>query len=321
MLTSNSVSLFKVPTTTWDNIGGVEKYPVDHPDPQAHYAAINWSCTTPPVHSSHRTKIEILKSQFTIEDLLWLEEITVISFADGLRMFFDDGWANDEGNRPKKGEDLSTWMEIRLGQLIKPITSWTNSLVPLNSSTRWPPSASTAVSLAAKHPDGHAGEITNSFDIIVRGKRSRLAVLNWYEYALGFDTYIGGVLLVRVASTDSDVLSANELTVGRSGQKWKMELWKLNGVGRVSLIMNAGVLARSGGHIICVPRAFIGMIKRWSNYQVLGSIPRDDILLRLQVGPVYASGVSVASIFVIAYLRLNDSSSRRLGRWHYWCNG
>ncbi|KAE9399067.1 seven-hairpin glycosidase [Gymnopus androsaceus JB14] len=52
-----------------------------------------------------------------------------------------------------------------------------------------------------------------------------------------------------------------------------------------------------------------------------GSIPCRDILLRLYLGPVNASGISVALIFVSAYLRFGDSSSRRYGRWKYWCMG
>ena len=46
------------------------------------------------------------------------------------------------------------------------------------------------------------------------------------------------------------------------------------------------------------------LIKRWSICRAQGSIPCRDILLQLYLGPVNASGVSVALVFVSAYLHL-----------------
>ncbi|KAE9407683.1 aspartyl-tRNA synthetase [Gymnopus androsaceus JB14] len=127
------------------------------------------------VYSSRRTEIEILKSQFPIEDLVWLEQTPVIPFADGVQMLIDDGWVDDEGNRPKKDEDLSTRAEIKLGQLVKEkyktdyyiLDQFPRSARPFYT---MPASASTAATIASKHPDGDAGETTNSFDIFVRGQ-------------------------------------------------------------------------------------------------------------------------------------------------------
>lgn len=71
------------------------------------------------VYSSRRAEIEILKSQFPIQDLVWLDHTPVILFADGVQMLIDDGWVDDAGNPAKKDEDLSTRAEIRLGELVK----------------------------------------------------------------------------------------------------------------------------------------------------------------------------------------------------------
>ena len=71
------------------------------------------------VYETRRREIEIIKSQFPLPDLVWLDETPVITFADGVQMLIDSGWTDDEGNKPKKDEDLSTRAEIKLGELVK----------------------------------------------------------------------------------------------------------------------------------------------------------------------------------------------------------
>ena len=58
-------------------------------------------------------ELAIIRERFPSSDLVWLEDTLVLSFADGIRMLWQDGVHMDED------EDLSTRNEIRLGQLVK----------------------------------------------------------------------------------------------------------------------------------------------------------------------------------------------------------
>ncbi|KIK63121.1 hypothetical protein GYMLUDRAFT_41440 [Collybiopsis luxurians FD-317 M1] len=125
------------------------------------------------VYETRRREIEIIKTQFPLPDLVWLDETPVIIFADGVQMLIDSGWTDDEGNKPKKDEDLSTRAEIRLGELVKEkyhtdyyiLDQFPKSARPFYT---MPASAATQASIRSRHPD--AGDTTNSFDIFVRGQ-------------------------------------------------------------------------------------------------------------------------------------------------------
>ena len=81
------------------------------------------------VYKTRRIEIDVINSHFhpnsssnsksAFEDLKWLDATPVIPFPDAVQLLIDDGWTDDEGNPPKKDEDLSTRAEIRLGEIIK----------------------------------------------------------------------------------------------------------------------------------------------------------------------------------------------------------
>ncbi|KAF5377369.1 hypothetical protein D9757_008019 [Collybiopsis confluens] len=139
------------------------------------------------VYETRRTEIEIIKSQFPAPDLIWLDDTPVITFADGVQMLIDSGWTDDEGNKPKKDEDLSTRAEIRLGELVKEkyntdyyiLDQFPASARPFYT---MPASAATQASIRTRHPD--AGDTTNSFDIFVRGQEITTGGQRIHDYEM-----------------------------------------------------------------------------------------------------------------------------------------
>ncbi len=71
------------------------------------------------LYKRYRREIDIIKNQFPHEDLVWLEQTPVISFAEAVHLLADSGWLDEGGNPPSPEEDLSTRDELRLGELIK----------------------------------------------------------------------------------------------------------------------------------------------------------------------------------------------------------
>ncbi|KAI9738705.1 MAG: hypothetical protein M1834_008210 [Cirrosporium novae-zelandiae] len=93
--------------------------------------------------------------------LTWLDETLVLSFHEGIQLLRDSGWKDDNGNEPSYLEDLSTRSEIRLGQLVK--EKYNTDYYILD---KFPTSARPFYTM----PDPHDPNITNSFDIFLRGQ-------------------------------------------------------------------------------------------------------------------------------------------------------
>ncbi|KAI1342567.1 aspartyl-tRNA synthetase [Xylariaceae sp. FL0016] len=113
------------------------------------------------IYAKHRKEIEIVKQRFPHEDLVWLEETPRLTFKEGVKLLNDSGWKDDEGNPAPDNEDLSTRAEIRLGQVIK--EKYNTDYYILD---KFPTSARPFYT----HLDANDDQVTNSFDIFVRGQ-------------------------------------------------------------------------------------------------------------------------------------------------------
>lgn len=77
------------------------------------------------VQERNRAEIEVVKTQFPSEDLVFPDETVVLKYKDGIRMLRESGYRDD--HEPEnvdvmdlpEMEDLSTKAEVRLGQLVK----------------------------------------------------------------------------------------------------------------------------------------------------------------------------------------------------------
>ncbi|OAX83948.1 aspartate-tRNA(Asn) ligase [Emergomyces africanus] len=112
------------------------------------------------IYGRYRREVDIVKRQFPHEDLVWLDETPIISFAEGIRLLNESGWRRDGEELPTT-EDLGTSDEIRLGELIR--EKYHTDYFILD---KFPKSARPFY--AMEDPDNP--EITNSFDIFVRGQ-------------------------------------------------------------------------------------------------------------------------------------------------------
>jgi ergosteryl-3beta-O-L-aspartate synthase len=113
------------------------------------------------LYKRYRREIDIIKTQFPHEDLVWLEKTPVIPFADAVKFLADSGWLDEDGNPPSPEEDLSTRDEIRLGELIK--EKYRTDYYVLD---KFPVSARPFYTM----PSPTDPRYTNSFDIFVRGQ-------------------------------------------------------------------------------------------------------------------------------------------------------
>ncbi|CAI4214046.1 unnamed protein product [Parascedosporium putredinis] len=71
------------------------------------------------IYRDHRKELDIIKTHFPHEDLVWLEQTPRIRFKDAVALLNQSGWKDDFGNPASDKEDLSTPAERRIGQLIK----------------------------------------------------------------------------------------------------------------------------------------------------------------------------------------------------------
>ncbi|KAJ5143742.1 Nucleic acid-binding OB-fold [Penicillium bovifimosum] len=113
------------------------------------------------IYTKHRREVELVKSQFPSEDVVWLEETPIIRFADGIEMLNDSGWRNEEGELLPPDEDLATRDEIRLGELVK--EKYGTDYYVLD---KFPRSARPFYTM----PDAEDDRYTNSFDMFIRGQ-------------------------------------------------------------------------------------------------------------------------------------------------------
>lgn len=100
---------------------------------------------------SMKEELAAVRERFESEDITWLEDTPIIPFPEGIQMLRDDG-------RDVEMEDLSTKDEIRLGELVK--EKYKTDFYVLD---KFPKSARPFYTKTD-------GELTNSFDMFVRGQ-------------------------------------------------------------------------------------------------------------------------------------------------------
>jgi aspartyl-tRNA synthetase len=113
------------------------------------------------VYERYRTEIELVKRQFPHEDLVWLDETPIIPFAEAVQMLNDSGWRDEDGNPLPLNEDLGTRDEIQLGKVIKQKLGTDYYVLD-----KFPRNARPFYAM----PDPHNPEVTNAFDIFLRGQ-------------------------------------------------------------------------------------------------------------------------------------------------------
>ena len=112
------------------------------------------------IYERYRTELELVKRRFPHEDLVWLDKTPVIPFAEGIQLLLDSGWT-DDGKVPSRHKDLSTRAEIQLGKLVK--EKYHTDYYILD---KFPTSARPFYTRL----DPNDNQITNSFDIFLRGQ-------------------------------------------------------------------------------------------------------------------------------------------------------
>lgn len=113
------------------------------------------------IYQNHRRELEIVKRHFPHDDLVWLPETPVIPFAQAIQMLNDSGWRDEHGQPLPVDEDLGTRDEMQLGRLIKQVYGTDYYILD-----KFPASARPFYTMS--DPDNP--EITNSFDIFLRGQ-------------------------------------------------------------------------------------------------------------------------------------------------------
>ncbi|GAP86320.1 putative aspartyl-tRNA synthetase [Rosellinia necatrix] len=113
------------------------------------------------IYARYRKEIEIVKEKFPHEDLVWLQETPRLTFEEGVRLLNDSGWVDEDGKPAPENEDLATRAEIRLGQLVK--EKYKTDYFILD---KFPASARPFYT----HLDNNNENVTNSFDIFLRGQ-------------------------------------------------------------------------------------------------------------------------------------------------------
>ncbi|CAP67013.1 uncharacterized protein PODANS_4_5110 [Podospora anserina S mat+] len=113
------------------------------------------------IYTRFRREIEIIKTRFPHEDLVWLEKTPVFTFKEAIALLNESGWTDDHGKPASELEDLSTRAEIRLGEVIKKKYNTDYYIID-----KFPAS----VRPFYTHPDEEDPRFTNSFDIFLRGQ-------------------------------------------------------------------------------------------------------------------------------------------------------
>lgn len=113
------------------------------------------------IYERYRPEIEIVKTRFPHEDLVWLEETPILPFAEAVQMLNDSGWRDEDGNPLDVNEDLGTRDEVQLGRVIKEKLGTDYYVLD-----KFPRNARPFYAM----PDPNNPEVTNSFDIFLRGQ-------------------------------------------------------------------------------------------------------------------------------------------------------
>ncbi|KAK4135136.1 aspartyl-tRNA synthetase [Trichocladium antarcticum] len=113
------------------------------------------------VYGRCRREIDMVKTRFPHEDLVWLEETPVLTFQQAVGLLNSSGWADEHGRKASETEDLSTRAEIRIGELVKEKYKTDYYIID-----KFPAS----VRPFYTHLDPQDPRFTNSFDIFLRGQ-------------------------------------------------------------------------------------------------------------------------------------------------------
>ena len=113
------------------------------------------------VYSRCRREIDIVKTRFPHEDLVWLDQTPILTFKEAVQLLNSSGYTDDHGRKASEFEDLSTRAEIRIGQLVKEKYKTDYYIID-----KFPASARPFYT----HLDSEDPRFTNSFDIFLRGQ-------------------------------------------------------------------------------------------------------------------------------------------------------
>lgn len=113
------------------------------------------------IYERYGKEIEVISQFYPHEKVEWLDVTPRIPFAEGVQMLVEDGFKDDNGEFPSPLEDLSTAAERRLGALVK--IKYKTDYYILD---KFPASARPFYTM----PDADDPNVTNSFDIFMRGQ-------------------------------------------------------------------------------------------------------------------------------------------------------
>ncbi|KAL2142007.1 hypothetical protein VTI28DRAFT_1697 [Corynascus sepedonium] len=113
------------------------------------------------IYTRCRREIDIIKTRFPHEDLVWLEKTPILTFKEAVELLNSSGWTDDHGRKASDTEDLSTRAEIRIGELVKEKYKTDYYIID-----KFPASARPFYT----HLDAEDPRFTNSFDIFLRGQ-------------------------------------------------------------------------------------------------------------------------------------------------------
>ncbi|KAK3361480.1 hypothetical protein B0T24DRAFT_109453 [Lasiosphaeria ovina] len=113
------------------------------------------------IYERYRKELDIVKTRFPHEDLVWLEETPILTFKDAVGLLNASGWTDEHGHKASEFEDLSTRAEIRLGEVMKEKYKTDYYIID-----KFPTSARPFYA----HLDPEDERFTNSFDIFLRGQ-------------------------------------------------------------------------------------------------------------------------------------------------------
>ncbi|MCO5549765.1 hypothetical protein L7F22_003238 [Adiantum nelumboides] len=113
------------------------------------------------LQKQYKLEIEIAKKMFPVDDFVYLDETPILEYREGIQMLLDAGYTEENGDKPKSDEDLTTRAEMRLGALVK--EKYKTDFYILDKFPR-------SVRPFYTHPDEKNVVASNSFDIFVRGQ-------------------------------------------------------------------------------------------------------------------------------------------------------
>lgn len=113
------------------------------------------------VYERYRKEIDIVKTRFPHEDLVWLDETPILTYKEAVELLNSSGWTDDRGRQASEFEDLSTRAEIRIGELVKEKYKTDYYIID-----KFPAAARPFYT----HLDPDDSRFTNSFDIFLRGQ-------------------------------------------------------------------------------------------------------------------------------------------------------